>query len=397
MKWTTANSKNANYTENHEIYVGTHTGSFKKLDVAAENPHAQTNLQSIQTLTKDSKITALSYGNQEETEILIGRLNKFVKIYDLPSNEYTSNIELAESPIVGLNRYDGKLVAGFASGKLSILTDPEATVLTAGDCMSRMRQCAFDGKLVATGGKERQNNLKIFNLESMKQVFSSKNLPNDFLNLEVPTWDSDMAFLDVNRVSTCSRYGYVRYYDTRAQRRPVALYSAEDQMSFACLIAKDPYVYCGTTMGALKAFDTRNMKNFVHTYKGFTGSVSDLALDHSGKFIVSGSLDRYVRVHQTDSCVMLYQCYVKSKVTRVLVRDATAAVASRGEEDDSVLIVGEANGDEQSDDDDEYNALFDQMPTIRDAEKDGGDDLQSKVSKRKRKSKTNDVKKKKKH
>lgn len=29
MKWTTANVKNPNYIENHEIYVGTQTGSFK--------------------------------------------------------------------------------------------------------------------------------------------------------------------------------------------------------------------------------------------------------------------------------------------------------------------------------------------------------------------------------
>lgn len=28
-KITTANIKNPSYTENHEIYVGTHTGSFK--------------------------------------------------------------------------------------------------------------------------------------------------------------------------------------------------------------------------------------------------------------------------------------------------------------------------------------------------------------------------------
>lgn len=29
MKWTTSNLKNPNYNENHELYVGTSTGSFK--------------------------------------------------------------------------------------------------------------------------------------------------------------------------------------------------------------------------------------------------------------------------------------------------------------------------------------------------------------------------------
>lgn len=30
MKWTTANLKHPNYTAKHELFVGTHTGSFKR-------------------------------------------------------------------------------------------------------------------------------------------------------------------------------------------------------------------------------------------------------------------------------------------------------------------------------------------------------------------------------
>lgn len=29
MKWSTANLKSPNYSENHELYVGTSTGTFK--------------------------------------------------------------------------------------------------------------------------------------------------------------------------------------------------------------------------------------------------------------------------------------------------------------------------------------------------------------------------------
>lgn len=30
MKWTTANAKASSYTAKHELFVGTHTGSFKR-------------------------------------------------------------------------------------------------------------------------------------------------------------------------------------------------------------------------------------------------------------------------------------------------------------------------------------------------------------------------------
>lgn len=63
------------------------------------------------------------------------------------------------------------------------------------------------------------------------------------------------------------------------------------------------------------------MKNFIHTYKGFIGGITDLSLDSSGKYLASSCLDRYVRVHHVDSCVLQYQCYVKSKANRILLRE----------------------------------------------------------------------------
>lgn len=278
---------------------------------------------------------------------------------------------MLDAPVVGLCRYDNQLIAAFGTGKIQKQQISGDMELSAGDNISHLRQCEVERKLVATGGKGRQNNLKIFDMDAGKQVFSSKNLPNDFLQLEVPIWDSDVGFIDANTVATCSRYGYVRLYDTRAQRRPVQKYATEDQMSFATLVARDNYIYTGTTMGALKAFDTRRMKNFVHTYKGFTGSISDLHLDESGKYLVSSCLDRYVRVHHTDSCVMMYQCYVKSKATRVLIRKG--AEKEKNEDDENVVVRVKRGEDEEEAGDDtdepqekdeEYDEIFNNMPTV---------------------------------
>lgn len=63
----------------------------------------------------------------------------------------------------------------------------------------------------------------------------------------------------------------------------------------------------------LRAFDTRKMKTILHTYKGFTGGVSDIVVDNSGKCIFTARLDGFVRVHFSQTTPLQYQCYVKIK------------------------------------------------------------------------------------
>ncbi|XP_068145796.1 WD repeat-containing protein 74 isoform X2 [Drosophila tropicalis] len=381
MKWTTANVKHHNYTAKHEIYVGTHTGSFKHLCPADEKtPYAQSNLSNIKSLDKESRVTTLSFGNAQQTEILLGRAKNTAEICPLArvGSPGVVQVDFKAAPIVGLARYNDRLIAGIANGQIqSVLLDSEEDsseiLISAGDEIDHLRQCTQARQIVATGGKGRQNNLKIFDLAADgKQIFSSKNLPNDYLQLEVNVWDSDVGFMDSPQVvATCSRYGYVRLYDTRKQRRPVALYSSEEHgMSFAALVAHGNYIYTGTTMGALKAFDTRRMKTHVHTYKGFTGGISDLHLDTSGKYLSSASLDRYVRVHESQSTVLLYQCYVKSKATKILIRPAVDTEKEETDNEDDVEEAEQQVGKRKNKPvkttpvDDEYEDMFEQMPTV---------------------------------
>lgn len=394
MKITTANIKNASYLENHEIYVGTHTGSFKRncyffyievrflflyqsllsftgIDLTDENPHKQTNLETIQALNNTSRVTTLDWGT-DKNEILIGRINPVVKVYNTKTNNFAEDVTIESGPIVGLARYDGKIVAGMANGKIQI-GERKPTFLTCGDAMSRMRQCKFDQKLVATGGKERQNNLKVWNLETNECTFRTKNVPNDFLQLEVPIWDSDFAFYDANCLTSCSRYGYIRVYDMRKQRRPVHNFTNDkEQISYACLAVHEDLVFSGTTTGILHAFDLRKMKHVLHTYKGFSGSISDIGVDDTGKYVVSSSLDRFVRVHCTESTILQYQCYVKSKATKVLLKTCESIRSSNNNESTEAADGSDEESDDrnqinlkhQDSDDAEFDELFDKMPTV---------------------------------
>lgn len=349
---------------------------YQGIDVTAEDPHRQTNLQSIAALNKFSRITCLDWGN-DQNEILIGRANKFVKIYDSGApEEASSNIELLDAPIVGLARHEGRLVAGLGTGKIQIVADSPA-VLETGDHMSRMTQCRANGKLVATGGKERQNNLKVWDLETQKRIFTSKNVPNDYLQLEVPVWDSDVVFVDESKLLTCSRLGYIRQYDTRAQRRPVVEYRNEkEQISYNCLATFDNLVFSGSSTGVIRAFDHRRLKVVAHTYKGFTGSISDIGVDETGRFLYTSALDRYVRIHCVESTALLYQCYVKSKATKILLRtkEAESSPAALNDSGDCVFMgVEEPEEDEENGDDGEaaggsdpeFDEIFENMQTIR--------------------------------
>lgn len=349
-------------------------GPSTEIDLTADDPHKQANLQSIAALNKFSRITSLDWGTSSD-EILIGRANKFVKIYDLSAPDNSSNIELLDAPIVGLARYEGRLVAGLGSGKIQIVADTPA-VLETGDHMSRMSQCKQNGTLVATGGKERQNNLKVWDLQTQTKTFTSKNVPNDYLQLEVPVWDSSLVFADETTLLTCSRYGYIRQYDTRAQRRPVVEYRNEkEQISYNCLATAGDLVFAGSSTGVIRAFDHRRLKVVAHTYKGFTGSISDIGLDETGRFLYSASLDRYVRIHCAESTALLYQCYVKSKATKILLRTKTVDAAETSLNESDCVFMGEEQLDGEDDDeeqpedepgsDPEFDEIFDNMQTIR--------------------------------
>lgn len=296
----------------------------------------------------------------------MGRIEAVVKVYNVPSNKYTETHPVQGDAVVGLARFDDKLIIGLANGKIQIGAT-KSTFLDSGDAMSRLRQCNNERKLIATGGKERQNNLKVWNLETNTCTFKTKNVPNDFLQLEVPIWDNDFRFVNENCLSTCSRYGYIRLYDMRQQRRPIASHTNDkEQISYTCLAAHENVIYTGATIGVLRAYDMRQMNQILHTYKGFSGSISDVGIDDTGKYVYTASLDRFVRVHASESTILQYQCYVKSKATRILLRTFAPKIDVKTEDDNASDLITSDEDDnvENTSEESEFDEIFDQMQTV---------------------------------
>lgn len=314
-------------------------------------------------MTKTSRITALDFG-VDDTEILVGRVEPVVKVYETALNSFTGTHKFEHGPIVGVAKFNGKIVAGLENGRIQI-GHKKPKFLETGDAMARMRQCQQDRKLVASGGKERQNNLKIWNLETNECIFRTKNVPNDFLQLEVPIWDTDFRFIDPNCISTCSRFGYIRVYDMRKQRRPILNFSNDKvQIGYTCMALHGDVVYAGATTGVVHAFDLRKMKHILHTYKGFTGSITDIGIENTGKYLYSASLDRFVRVHHAESTVLQYQCYVKSKATRILLREFVPVEIKQEKIDDEEQVKSKKVDDDVDDAVDEFDRMFDEMQTV---------------------------------
>ncbi|XP_019542831.3 WD repeat-containing protein 74 [Aedes albopictus] len=364
MKFSTTNAKCASYVGKHTLFIGTHTGSFKKLEPFQDQPYRQSNLQQISVLDKTSKVTCLAFGNKEQTEILLGRANHFVKVFDCNSEDNTSSFEVG-GEVVGLGRSNGCIVAGTSDGTVKIVKS-ESVEFSTGDNMCKLRVCQEDPNLIVTGGKGLKHIVKVWDLEQQKVTFAAKNVKKDMLDLEQPVWENDVVFLDKNTVASCSRHGYVRVYDLRGQqRRPVQGYAPpegnDDQLSFTCLTSHDGYLYAGTTTIGARVFDIRRMKDHIHVYKGFTGTVTSIDVDSTGSYIFTSCLDRYVRAHNTQKTAMVYQCYVKSKPTQILCTDYKEQVTE--EDDDDLVLVEDAK---EEDVDSEYEDMFAKMQTVSD-------------------------------
>lgn len=106
MKYTTANTKNPNYDAEHILYIGTHTGTFKRIDISQENAFRENQLEEVKNLEKKDGVTSMNWSNlMEKNEILLGRENGVVKVFDLPSNRCKDSWTV-DGKVVGVCKFD---------------------------------------------------------------------------------------------------------------------------------------------------------------------------------------------------------------------------------------------------------------------------------------------------
>ncbi|KAF8777881.1 WD repeat-containing protein 74 [Argiope bruennichi] len=325
------------------VFVGTEIGLLKGVDTEKKT---FSNLNPVENLNKDDEITAICWEDSSEKKVYTGHKNQVVKIFDCEIESFVSTevklVTAVESGIVKLWNKDGE-------------KDVE---INTGDNLCKMTPNPFSNLQVGTGGEE--NDLKIWDLSMPNTpVFQAKNVRNDFLDLRVPVWITDLKFKSVDKIITCTRHHQVRLYDTRAQRRPVIDMEFERYPLMSLSLAhNDNQVVVGSSRGRMALLDLRK-KLLVHVFKGFAGSIRSIQCHPSLPLVASCGLDRFLRIHDLNQHKLLKKIYLKTRLNCLLYRadisssnetaiepkEATPQIVDAEEEDiwNAMPLVKESN------------------------------------------------------
>ena len=189
-----------------------------------------------------------------------------------------------------------------------------------------------EGNVVAVGGRESLLQAWTVGESDLKRTWQAKNIPRDFLGLEVPVWVNAACFMPQSSgkggplIATGTGYSRLRLYDIRAQQRPVMDVGVPDDdgdtppiMSIACQPGGGQHrVAFADTRGRIACGDLRmEKKPEVRRYKGCCGSVRGLVWHEDS--IVSASLDRCLRVHSAASGKLLQRKYLTQRLNKVAI------------------------------------------------------------------------------
>ncbi|XP_065347938.1 WD repeat-containing protein 74 [Cloeon dipterum] len=329
--------------ENFNVFVGAKTGILKGICMfeGSDASLVQNIPKDLRTLSQEKEITAMAWGPEDETQVLMGLQNQSVQIYNTAKGRLkTIPAENGEGPIVGVAKFGEHLLTGTACGTVRLWDNPGKEINTGGP-LERLR---VKGNIVATGGKK--NDLKLWDVNSgLTSTFKAKNVPHDWLELEVPVWISDIAFIpDSDKIIVSTRHGHVRIYDPKAQRRPVFnMEFKEKALTSIAVGPTDGFAIVGTAIGQVYKVDLRQKGMIAGHYKGVRGSVREVACVNNK--VITVGLDRHIRVHDAESKQLIKSEYLKSKLNCLLVKsnfELYKKVEEHEVDDDEVEVKIEA-------------------------------------------------------
>ncbi|KAI9208725.1 WD40-repeat-containing domain protein [Polychytrium aggregatum] len=234
---------------------------------------------------------------------------------------------------VGLHETEGTLISCTSHGRViydriseSETALPSLAVSLGQDQLCRMRVSASQPNIFVTGGKERE--IAIWDINRAKEsalqpIWKSKNVKNDFLDLRVPVWNTDIQWCtpsDTTKFVVGTGHHQIRLYDTKAARRPVISKEVGEHPVRALALAENGQeVILSDTTDLMMSFDLR-MQKVVARYKGLDGCVTSNYACGNEKSVVSVSMDRHLRVHaRTSKANLLKKVYLTQRLSAVLV------------------------------------------------------------------------------
>ena len=102
------------------IFVGAETGLLKGVCIDPKLNLVK-NFSNMHSLEKKHEITAMSWGDEQQNEILLGLRGQVVRTFDSEDKSFTSNQEVtASGKIVGIARVNDAIVVASESGVVQV-------------------------------------------------------------------------------------------------------------------------------------------------------------------------------------------------------------------------------------------------------------------------------------
>jgi len=237
----------------------------------------------------------------------------------------------------------------------SILKDKSSaieTTLTLAPDLCRLRVHPKEHHIFACGGKERE--LSVWDVNAHKEgicfmktrkekeskaglVWMSKNVSHDFLDLRVPVWITDLQFLseqETTKLVVGTKYHQIRIYDTKVKGRPVFDYNIGNNPVVSLIVGRNSNEIVFTdTVGNVFSVDVRTGK-ILGQFKGFAGSVTNLAIASESSLLATVAMDRFLRIHEIGaSRKLVNKVYLKQRLTCVVVDESEDEIIRDNQQD----------------------------------------------------------------
>ncbi|KAJ2744354.1 Ribosome biogenesis protein nsa1 (NOP7-associated protein 1) [Coemansia sp. BCRC 34301] len=300
----------------------------------------------------------LSNWKTGEQAFVVGRRNGTVEVVSKDSGEslYTfsepefgapfsvksNGKTISDRRYVGIGATDSHLITATNMGEVRYQPfdsgehSDNATLLQLQIDACKMRVHDRRASVFAIGGREQE--LTVWDAATTKSVvglgsgfakpsgmplFKSKNVCNDFLDMRVPVWITDMQFISDNTatptLAVSTGYKQIRIYDAKAQQRPVHDWEVSKHPINHILVSHTkPELFFADNEGNLQLMDLRTGR-IIGGYKGIAGAVKAIALSEDGTKVAAAGLDRFLRVYETHGMHrMLHRAYIKQRVTQII-------------------------------------------------------------------------------
>lgn len=288
--------------------------------------------------------------------------------------------------IYNLNQVDLHVMRVLASDTNVFVTGGDERDIAIWD-MSQIKELPKESSAEETKSQEQPT------IHTLEPIWKAKNVANDFLDLRVPIWITDLHILptstkDSLEIVTCSAYRHVRYYKTSQQRRPVTTWDLSTKLDTTPL-KKLSLVPVKPTLDANGDSQVPEISECIVTdttgillhlnfrtgvelgrYKGSVGAVASMEtfMDSTDRNrLVGVGVDRYLRVWEVLKSKVSnkkpgygapgHKVYLKTRVTGVLV-------------DQEEEIVQEQKGDEKDtemDNEVDDETLWNMIPTLEES------------------------------